>query len=77
MGIDTFTEADQQRVVEFLNFLSAKATFNNLSLKETIQFYGLLSFFQKDLLKKIEANILEVKAVRELKPEKKTKGKSK
>lgn len=64
-----FNEKDSEKVVEFLNFIATKATFDKLSIKEIIQFYGLLSFCQRDLLKKIEANILEVKSLKQLEKE--------
>ena len=57
-----FIEKDRDNLVEFLNFVSDKAKFE-LGTKEVIKFYGLLAWAQKDLMPKINANILEVKAV--------------
>lgn len=58
-----FSEKDSEKVIEFLNFIATKASFNNLSVADTIKFYGLLVFCQKDLLKKIEANIFQVESI--------------
>lgn len=78
----SFTEKDKDNLIEFLNFISDKASFT-LNTKETIKFYGLLAWAQKELVPKIDANILEVKAVKEMpaeseaEPEKPKKGKGK
>lgn len=54
-----FTEDDKQKVIEFLNIVGSKASFN-LNTQEVIKFYGLLSYMQKSLIPKIESNYLEI-----------------
>ena len=54
-----FSEDDKKKVVEFLNLVAEKAKFD-LNTSEIIKYYGLLSYFQKELLPKIDANILEI-----------------
>lgn len=66
--VSNFTEKDTEKVVEFLNFVATKASFSGLKVSDVVQFYGLLAYCQKELLKKIEDNILEVKQLRELTP---------
>ena len=63
------TENDKKKTVEFINFIASHAKFNDLSTQDIILYYGLLSFIQKALIPKIEANILEVEALIEAKPE--------
>jgi glutaredoxin-related protein len=62
----TFTEKDTANLVEFLNMVAQRAKFEDLKVKEVIRLYGLLSWAQKDLLNKIESNILEIKEVRQM-----------
>lgn len=62
-----FKEKDSENLVKLLNMLGEKAKFK-LNVKETITLYGLLAWAQHDLKKKIDANILEVRAVREPEP---------
>ena len=57
-----FTEEDKSKFVEFLNIVAKNAQFN-MNTSEIIKYFGLLSFIQKDLLTKIDANILEVTKV--------------
>ncbi len=56
---DKFTEEDKKRVVQFLNLIAEKARLD-LNTQEVILYYGLLSYMQKDLIPKIDSNILEV-----------------
>lgn len=63
-----FTEDDKNKVIEFLNMVAEYAKFN-LDTKEVIQYFGLLSYMQKTLLKKIDSNILEIKKVVEAEEE--------
>ena len=62
---NSFKDEDKQKVVEFLNLIAAKAKFSDVSVQDNIRLYGLLSYMQKELLPKIEANILEIVAVHE------------
>ena len=59
---NSFTEDDKQKVIELLNMVATHAEFK-LSTQELIKYFGLLSYAQKQLIPKIEANILEVKRV--------------
>ena len=68
MGEHNFTDEDKQKVIDFLNMVAEKAKFE-LDTKEVIRYYGLLSFMQKTLLKKVDLNVLEVKRVVEAKAE--------
>ena len=67
-----FNEEDKKKIVEFLNMVADKGSFE-LDTKEVIKYYGLLSYMQGTLLPKIESNILEVVKVTE--PEKKAPAK--
>lgn len=66
---NNFKDSDKQKVVEFLNFVANHATYQ-MTTQEAIKFYGLLSYMQKELLPKIDDNILEVKQVINHKEEK-------
>lgn len=57
-----FSEKDKDRVIDFLNFVSKKAKFE-VDTNECIQYFSLLSYMQKELLPKINSNILEIKKV--------------
>lgn len=59
-----FSEKDKANLVEFLNFVAEHAKFE-MNVKEIIRFYGLLAWAQQELARKIEDNLLEVKAVHE------------
>lgn len=63
MGKNKFKESDSQKLIQFMNLVAEKASLNGMSVQEVITFYGLLSFVQKDLLPKIQDNILEVSRV--------------
>lgn len=71
-----FAEDDKKKLVEFLNFISEKAKFDGMDVKDTIQFFGLLSWSQQVLMKKIEANIMGVPKIIDPEP-KPSKGKGK
>jgi hypothetical protein len=65
----SFTEEDKQKVIEFLNLVADKATFQ-LKTDEVIKHFRLLAHMQQSILPKISANILEVVRVHEApKPE--------
>jgi hypothetical protein len=55
-----FNQTDKEKIIEFLNLIALKADFNNMSVKDNIKLFGLLSFMQKTLLDKIDNNLLEV-----------------
>jgi hypothetical protein len=64
-----FNDKDKEKIVEFLNFVAQKAKFE-MNTQEVIKYFGLLSYMQKDLLPKVDSNILEIKRVIEPKVEK-------
>ena len=57
-----FKDEDKDKVIKFLNFIAKKAEFK-LNTNEIIEYFHLLSFMQKDLLPKIDANIFEIKSI--------------
>jgi hypothetical protein len=61
-----FSEEDKKKVVEFLNLIAEKAEFK-LNTQDVIKYFKLLAFMQQELLPKINANILEIKAIHESK----------
>lgn len=65
---DKFTEEDKSKVIQFLNIIATKAKFE-VDTNELIKYYKLLSFMQQELLPKIEANILEIRSIKEDKEE--------
>lgn len=74
-----FTSKDVEKLVELLNTVALQAKFKDLDVKDIIKIYGLLNWAQKDLLIKIESNIIEIKSIRKLeedKPAKKAKAKA-
>jgi len=66
-----FKDEDKQKVIEFLNFVAQKATFNDLKVEDNIKFFRLLNYMQATLIPKIDANVLEIKQV--INPPKKPK----
>lgn len=60
-----FTERDKENALKFLNKVAERAKFDGLQVKEIIDIFGLLAWAQKELIAKIEANILEIVAVHE------------
>lgn len=58
-----FTDADKQKVIEFLNFVAKKAEFT-CNTSEIIEYFKLLNYMQVQILKKIEDNILEIKEIK-------------
>ena len=71
-----FNEDDKSKVVEFLNTVAKCAKFE-LNTQELINYFKLLSHMQTVILPKLNANILEVKRVVEMKEEKPKKPKKK
>lgn len=68
MGEHNFNEEDKQKFIEFLNMIAKHAKFE-LNTQEVIDYFKLLSHMQQKVLKKIDANILEVKKIVEAKQE--------
>jgi len=66
-----FTEDDKKKVIDFLNAIATKASFNEMNVQDVISFFKLLSHMQTVILPKIDANILEVLRVVEAKEESK------
>lgn len=64
----SFTEEDKQKLIDFLNMTAKHAKFE-LNTQEVIEYFKLLSHMQQKILKKVDANILEVKRVIETKKE--------
>jgi hypothetical protein len=62
MGPGNFSTEDKQKVIEYLNFVAKKATFE-MNTQEVIEYFKMLSFMQQTLLQKVDANILEVSKV--------------
>lgn len=63
-----FNEEDKQNLIDFLNMTAKHAEFN-LKTNELIRYFKLLSHMQQKVLPKIDANILEVKKIVEMKQE--------
>ena len=58
----SFTEEDKQKVIKYLNMVATHAKFD-LKTNELIEYFNLLACMQKEILPKLNANILEVKKV--------------
>ena len=65
---NNFTEEDVKKLVEFLNVVASKAEFN-MKTQEIIQYFGLLSHMQKEIVPKMRDNVLEIVAVHEAESE--------
>lgn len=61
---DKFNEEDKGKVIKYLNIVAKKARFN-MDTQELIEYYKLLNYMQVELLPKIDANIFEVKSIKE------------
>lgn len=57
-----FTEEDKKNFIEFLNVVGKHAEFK-MNTTELLNYVKLLSAMQKQILPKIDANILEIKKV--------------
>jgi hypothetical protein len=69
MGPMSLTKDDKDKLIKYINFVATNARFKNLSTQQVIDYYGMLSFVQKILLPKLEANILEIEQIIEDKSE--------
>jgi hypothetical protein len=65
MTEQSFSEADKQKLVEFLNIVAKNATFT-MKTDEIINYFKLLAYMQQSILPKIDAHILEVLKVSEI-----------
>ena len=65
---NNYTEEDVKKLVEFLNVVASKAEFN-MKTQEIIQYFGLLSHMQKEIVPKMRDNVLEIVAVHEAESE--------
>lgn len=75
--MNTFKDLDKTNIVELLNFIHTKATFN-VSNAEMIKWVKLLNWCQTELIPKIDEHLLEItKIVKPEKPVKESKSKSK
>ena len=61
---DKFNQEDKAKVIQYVNYVATKAEFN-MKTDDIIKYYKLLSYMQSELLPKIEANIFEVKSIKE------------
>lgn len=61
-----FTEEDKKKLLDFVNIVASKAKFE-FNTTEVIKYFKLLSFIQQELLPKVDANIMEITKVVELK----------
>jgi len=59
---NNFTDDDKKKVVEFMNIVAKKATFE-MKTVEIIEYFKLLSFMQQSLLPKIDKHVFEVKKI--------------
>lgn len=66
---NNFNEEDKKKVIEFLNTVAKHAKFE-MNTEQVIAYFKLISHMQQVILPKIDANILEVKRVVEVKEEK-------
>jgi len=62
-----FTQEDEERTVELLNFIATHAEFKSLSVKQVLQFTKLLNWAQTQLLPKVSAHQFEILSVKEAK----------
>lgn len=62
MNALNFTEEDKAKVVAFLNMVAEHAEFK-VNTNELIEYFKLVAYMQKELIPKVDANILEVKRV--------------
>jgi hypothetical protein len=60
MTPNSFNEKDKEKLIRLLNVVAEKARFQDMKVTDVIEFYSLLAWSQKELISKIEANVLEV-----------------
>lgn len=72
MDQNKFSQKDSENLVKLLNFINDNAEFK-LKVTGVVEFFGLLAWAQKELKPKLDANILEVLAVREPEPKEEKK----
>jgi hypothetical protein len=59
-----FNEEDKGKVIKYLNMVAKKARFD-MDTAEIIEYHRLLNYMQVELLPKIEANVFQVKSIKE------------
>lgn len=64
-----FSQKDIDQVIDFLNFMSDKAVFNNWTTKDSVTHVRFLSHMQSVILPKMKGLILEVEEVIKAKEE--------
>jgi hypothetical protein len=64
-----FKDEDKDSFIEFLNFIATKAEFN-MNTQEALKYVKLLSTMEKVILPKIDANIFEIKEIKNNKKDK-------
>lgn len=67
-----FNEEDQKKIIDYLNFITKNAEFNNIKTQDIIDYFKLLSYIQTKFLPKLDSNILEVKRIIKTKTENNT-----
>jgi len=68
MDKNAFNTQDKEKLIAFLNHVTKHATFTHNTV-QAIEFFKLLSHMQQVILPKMDANLLEVLSVKELKKE--------
>ena len=68
----TFRQRDRDNIVALLNFIHTHARYS-LTTAQVIELFGLLSWAQKELIPRIDANIMELIARHPPPPEKQAK----
>lgn len=74
MHDNAWSEKDKENLIELLKLLASKAKFDDMKVEDSIKLTQLITWTQRDVLRKIDSHILEVKAVKE-EPKPKTKAK--
>ncbi len=57
--VNGFKEEEINKFVEFLNYIATNARFDNLTVKDQIEFVNLLSYQQQVLLGKMQSLVAE------------------
>jgi hypothetical protein len=73
----SFTEADYDSLVDYVNFNATRAQFDGMTDEDVIKRYKLLLSIQKTILPKVQAHILELKEIKKAPPAKGSRSRSK
>jgi len=65
---NSFSKDDLNKVIEFLNFIATRATFENWKTEDTIKHFRLLQHMQATIIPKIEAHLFEIERVIQMTP---------